>query len=492
MSMLAAPLSSSLHSLTSVTFSERLQSVLSRNKVTYYSKVNLLDQSSSHGKLTFYAPNCSKGVVTSPSLGQSYMNTNSDLELVDVDYYGIGYVRGVRVHGLEFKQGPDGIGVYTAKDIPSLRNPRTIIEVPINLLLTVSKKPPWMFFPDIVPIGHPIFEVIDSTNPETDWDLRLACLLLLALDKSDNFWQFYSDFLPDSQECTSLLLATKEELLELQDKNLASLVEKEQQRVREFWTKHWCTEIPLKLRRLARDVDRFLWAVSIAQTRCTTTTMQIGAKVQEANMLIPYADMLNHSFEPTCSYQWRAKDLTLEVVIDAEQSIMAGSELTTSYFEGVPNDVLMARYGFSSPLNPWEVLNFSTKAKIHLDSFLSTFNITGFPEQYYINDMRTVEHGNFTEGAIIAAARTLPTWSEGDLPYLPKGEIKAAKALQLECCKMLESFPTSIDEDVTILESGLNGRSKIYEEIIRYRLHRKQFIDTINEALSIYSDSILF
>jgi hypothetical protein len=44
---------------------------------------------------------------------------------------------------------------------------------------------------------------------QTDWDLRLACLLLYAFDREDNFWQLYGDFLPSVEECTSLLLATE-------------------------------------------------------------------------------------------------------------------------------------------------------------------------------------------------------------------------------------------------------------------------------------------
>lgn len=44
---------------------------------------------------------------------------------------------------------------------------------------------------------------------QTDWDLRLACLLLYAFDRDDNFWQLYGDFLPSADECTSLLLATE-------------------------------------------------------------------------------------------------------------------------------------------------------------------------------------------------------------------------------------------------------------------------------------------
>ena len=41
-----------------------------------------------------------------------------------------------------------------------------IMEIPIELMLTISKKLPWMFFPDIIPVGHPIFDIINSTDPE--------------------------------------------------------------------------------------------------------------------------------------------------------------------------------------------------------------------------------------------------------------------------------------------------------------------------------------
>ena len=43
---------------------------------------------------------------------------------------------------------------------------QVIMEIPLELMLTVSQKLPWMFFPDIIPIGHPIFDIINSTNPE--------------------------------------------------------------------------------------------------------------------------------------------------------------------------------------------------------------------------------------------------------------------------------------------------------------------------------------
>ncbi|KAJ7969398.1 Ribulose-1,5 bisphosphate carboxylase/oxygenase large subunit N-methyltransferase, chloroplastic [Quillaja saponaria] len=401
----------------------------------------------------------------------------SELEPADPDFYKIGYVRSMRAYGIEFKEGPDGFGVYASKDVEPLRRPRVIMEIPLELMLTISQKLPWMFFPDIVPVGHPIFDIINSTSPETDWDLRLACLLLFAFDHEDNFWQLYGDFLPSADECTSLLLATEEELLELQDSNLASTIRDQQHRAIEFWEKNWHSGVPLKIKRLARQPERFIWALSVAQSRCINMQMRIGALVQHANMLIPYADMLNHSFQPNCFFHWRFKDRMLEVMINAGQRIRKGDEMTVDYMCRQKNDMFMQRYGFSSPVNPWDVIQFSGNACIHLDSFLSVFNISGLPDEYYHN--------------IIAAARTMPTWSDGDVPPIPSVERKAVKELQEECQQMLRKFPTNSKQDQKLLDSVPDARRTL-EAAIKYRLHRKLFVEKVIQALDIYHERILF
>nr|POE92382.1 protein plastid transcriptionally active 14 [Quercus suber] len=385
--------------------------------------------------------------------------SSSELESADPDFYKIGYVRSMRAYGVDFKEGPDGFGVYASKDVEPLRRARVIMEIPLELMLTISQKLPWMFFPDIIPLGHPIFDIINSTNPETDWDLRLACLLLYAFDREDNFWQLYGDFLPSAEECTSLLLATEEELLELQDPKLALTIREQQHRALEFWEKNWHSGVPLKIKRLARDPERFIWAVGIVQSRCLNMQLRIGALVQDTSMLVPYADMLNHSFQPNCFLHWRFKDRMLEVMINAGQRIKKGDEMTINYFSGLKNDMLMQRYGFSSPVNPWDVIQFSGNARIHLDSFLSVFNIAGLPEEYYHNSRLSNDGDTFVDGAVIAAARTVPTWSDGDVPPIPSLERKAVKELQEECQQMLAEFPTNSEQDQKLLGKGKHGLS---------------------------------
>ncbi|CAL5346637.1 hypothetical protein CsSME_00029701 [Camellia sinensis var. sinensis] len=434
-------------------------------------------------------PSASFPIFESPS--QPEDSLASELEPADPDFYKIGYVRSVRAYGIEFKEGPDGFGVYASKDVEPTRRARVIMEIPLELMLTISQKLPWMFFPDIIPIGHPIFDIINSTNPETDWDLRLACLLLFSFDVKGNFWQLYGDFLPSADECTSLLLATEEDLLELQDQNLVSTMREQQRRALEFWEKNWHSAIPLKIKRLACEPERFIWAVSMAQSRCINLQTRIGALVQDSNMLIPYADMLNHSFRPNCFFHWRFKDRMLEVMINAGQWIKKGEEMTVNYMSPQKNDMFMQRYGFSSSVNPWDVIQFSGNSQIHLDSFLSVFNISGLPEEYYHNSQLSSDGETFVDGAVIAAARTLPTWSDGDMPPIPSAERKAVKELKEECLHMLAEFPTTSEQDQQILDSMPEARRTL-EAAIKYRLHRKLFVEKVIQALDIYQEQILF
>ncbi|KAJ4831205.1 Protein PLASTID TRANSCRIPTIONALLY ACTIVE 14 [Turnera subulata] len=429
-------------------------------------------------------------IETLPLLEPPFVE-NPELEPVDPDFYRIGYRRSMRAYGVKFKQGADGMGVYAAKDVEALRRPRMIMEIPLELMLTVSKKLPWMFFPDIIPVGHPIFDIINSTDPETDWDLRLACLLLFALDCKDNFWQLYSDFLPGEDECTSLLLATEEDLLELQDENLASTMRKQQQRAMEFWESNWHPGVILKIKRLAPESRRFKWAVGIAQSRCINMRMRMVSLIQDANMLVPYADMLNHSPEPNCFFHWRFKDRMLEVMINAGQEIKRGEEFTINYMSGSSNYMLMQRYGFSSPVNPWDNFQFSGNARIHLDSFLSVFNISGLSDEYYHDSQLSSNEDTFVDGAVIGAARSLPTWSDGDVPLIPRVERKAAKELREECQKMLVEFPTTLEEDQQLLDSMPEAR-KTLEVAIKYRLHRKLILQKMIKSLELYQERILF
>lgn len=52
---------------------------------------------------------------------------------------------------------------------------------------------------------------------------------------------------------------------------------------------------------------------------------------------------------------------------------------------------------------------------------------------------------------MLAAARTLPTWSDRAVPPIPSAERKAVKELQEECRQRLTEFPTTAEQDMHIL-----------------------------------------
>eukprot|EP00250_Pteridium_aquilinum_P013438 c21342_g1_i2 orf=288-1751(+) len=414
--------------------------------------------------------------------------------LLDIDpaFYEIGYVRHLRAYGIDFKEGLDGVGVYAAKEFPYSRKSRIIMEIPLELMISVSKDPPWIFHPDFIPLGHPIFDIINSTDAEEDWDLRLACLLLFAMDTKNHFWQLYSDFLPEAVECTSLLLATEGELAELQDNRVASIIRQQQKKAEIFWEKHWAADSPLKIKRLARTCEHFKWAVAIAQTRHTTMKMTVGARPQVANMFIPYIDMLNHSIKPTCSYRWRRKDRMLEVLVNSGQSVKAGTEFTLNYMERTPNEKYVELFGLSSPENDWEKLEFSGNARIHKDSFLSAFHIAGLPDEYYFNDYAVASGNDFFDGDLLAIARSLPLWSEKDLPFLPSAEKVSVKELQKECLDLLKAYPTTLERDLELLGSNPKRKSKRWRVAVQYRINRKKLLKKAIRTLELYLERLLY
>ncbi|XP_028553221.1 protein PLASTID TRANSCRIPTIONALLY ACTIVE 14-like [Dendrobium catenatum] len=76
------------------------------------------------------------------------------------------------------------------------------------------------------------------------------------------------------------------------------------------------------------------------------------------------------------------------------------------------------------------------------------------------------------------------------MPPLPSVERRAARELQAECRQMLAELPTTSQEDQHFLES--NSQTRTSEAAIKYRLHRKLFIEKVVQALEIYQDRLLF
>lgn len=69
----------------------------------------------------------------------------------------------------------------------------------------------------------------------------------------------------------------------------------------------------------------------------------------------------------------------------------------------------------------------------------------------FVGLLSSEEDNKFVDGAVIAAARTLPTWSDGDVPPVPSTERRSARELQEDCYRLLLEFPTTLEQDWQIL-----------------------------------------
>ncbi|KAI5068232.1 hypothetical protein GOP47_0016577 [Adiantum capillus-veneris] len=141
--------------------------------------------------------------------------------------------------------------------------------------------------------------------------------------------------------------------------------------------------------------------------------------------------------------------------------------------------------------NEWEKLEFSGNARIHKDSFLSAFHIAGLHDAYYFYDHAVDSGDAFLDGDLLAVARSLPCWSEKDLPFQPSAEKASVKELEEECFKLLKAYPTKLERDLELLGSP-RRKSRRWRVAVEYRKHRKTLIKKTIRALDLYLERLLF
>ena len=65
-------------------------------------------------------------------------------------------------------------------------------------------------------------------------------------------------------------------------------------------------------------------------------------------MLVPYADLINHSNDPNAAYEYSEEPEKTGVIIRASADIAAGQEVNIAYGPDRSNEVLLKQYGFIS------------------------------------------------------------------------------------------------------------------------------------------------
>jgi len=90
--------------------------------------------------------------------------------------------------------------------------------------------------------------------------------------------------------------------------------------------------------------------------------------------------------------------------------------------------------------------------------------------------------------AIVASLPTgLPTEAETAAAGFALTEAARAQALAVRLNKLLDSFPTTVEEDERLLTQNLNSRRRA---AVGYRLERKRLVRVARDALLMYSSVV--
>ncbi|GLC52280.1 hypothetical protein PLESTB_000604500 [Pleodorina starrii] len=233
-------------------------------------------------------------------------------------------------------------------------------------------------------------QLLDFLTGDARWDVRMtAWLLWVASELPDSpVWGPYLESLPPAEEVTCLLNYAPDDARELQFKEL----------VEEARTQHsWGLSVhrdyfdgergELRQLGLATRAADTLWAMSMVRTR----TFSEDVNGEALTLMVPYADMANHSFTFNATFCMARDNKRFELRL--LYPLSPGEEATICYGESKPNFEVMRDYGFVVPSNPND-------------------RVTGLPNQDTLPPLN---------GASLLEALGLKgDWREGAAKLLPK------------------------------------------------------------------------
>ncbi|GLI69471.1 hypothetical protein VaNZ11_014089, partial [Volvox africanus] len=200
-------------------------------------------------------------------------------------------------------------------------------------------------------------QLLDFLTGDARWDVRMtAWLLWVASELPDSpVWGPYLSSLPLVDEVTCLLNYGPHEARELQFKELVEEARSQHKWALTVHQSYFGMEGELRRLRLAASLEDTLWAMSMVRTR----TFSEDVNGEGLTLMVPYADMANHSFQHNATFCMARDNKRFELRLLF--SLVTGEEATICYGEGKPNFEVMRDYGFIVPGNPNDRITLSNQ-----------------------------------------------------------------------------------------------------------------------------------
>ncbi|KXZ49958.1 hypothetical protein GPECTOR_18g116 [Gonium pectorale] len=192
-------------------------------------------------------------------------------------------------------------------------------------------------------------ELTDFLTGDARWDVRMtAWLLWVASELPEHpIWGPYVANLPPADEVTCLINYGPDDAKELQMRELVDEAKTQYNWATGVHRRYFCSERgELRRLRLAASQRDTLWAMSMVRTR----TFSESVNGESLTLMVPYADLANHSFRFNSTFCMSRDNRRFELRLLS--TLAAGEEAAISYGESKPNFEVMRDYGFVVPGNP--------------------------------------------------------------------------------------------------------------------------------------------
>ncbi|KAG2451954.1 hypothetical protein HYH02_003728 [Chlamydomonas schloesseri] len=245
--------------------------------------------------------------------------------------------------------------------------------------------------------GRLPLQLAEFITGDARWDVRMtAWLLWVASELPDSpLWAAYIATLPPADEVTCLINYGPEVAKELQLKELIEEAKSQYNWAMGVHRKYFDSVqgelAQLKLAASARDT---LWAMSMVRTR----TFSENVNGEGLTLMVPYADLANHSFRPNATFCMARDNKRFELRLLT--SLAPGDEAAISYGESKPNPEVMRDYGFVVPGNPNDRIKLPDQDQLPALYGASVMESVGFK-------------GDWREGTV-APKRTVLESSDGN------------------------------------------------------------------------------
>ncbi|KAI8471285.1 MAG: hypothetical protein J3K34DRAFT_392961 [Monoraphidium minutum] len=336
----------------------------------------------------------------------------------------------------------------------------------------------------------------DPSGP--GWFLRLVAWLLHVAARPGGVWPLYRSLLPAAHG--SLMHFTPEERSELQSPALAALAERERSAVLALHASVFGVAGELRALRLARGPEDTLWAASMVNSRCFADE----AAGEAVSLVVPCADMANHSCSPNAAYQLDDDAGCFRLV--AARDVAAGEEVCISYLgasPAKPNDMLLKDHGFVIPGNTCDRVPFSAAGGA---AALDGAALAAAGARLAAAGGGGGGGGGGADGAgarrLEAAMRSLEPFcrapaapaSGGPAPAQGAWVAEARRAgddFMRQCSNMLTEHATTAEEDEALLQGAAGAAlAPRARAAVEARLERKRVLRAAQALLAAYSQGL--